>query len=399
MANLLSKPTIIGTQRVSPLYQVMSVGLTTPVMLIGHANATMEPYQVTDMQKAINYLGADYNSPLLRGLLEVYNAGCKDIWLFPAAPMNEYEDVPASRLTESNNISFYERYYDRLEYAYGLMLESFDSKGIVVPLEAPFYDSGQYDFLTQLANYCAETFEKTGAVTLGSMGTRVPDYSNPNLASTNYNATTIQEMIDDNRIALLNDKGKFVFITVGEGVFMHPQFGSVYSRSLEATAAALMATTPLDRAISNLNLPSVASTSHLLFTDAQIEALAQAKLNSVYKTARGRRGFSFETKIITDNTAGSDGSDFWSLSQMRVVSTVINKIRDLGWSYIGEPDNGLFREAVKEYLDNLRKGAYIANYSMAINMETPYKAIVEVAITPMFGIRNIMFTVETGPGA
>lgn len=49
-----------------------------------------DPYQVNDMQEAINLLRADSTSPLLRGLLEVYNAGARDIWLVAAAPMEEY---------------------------------------------------------------------------------------------------------------------------------------------------------------------------------------------------------------------------------------------------------------------------------------------------------------------
>ena len=70
----------------------MGFGDTARILLIGHADGlgVNDPYQVNDMQEAINLLRADSTSPLLRGLLEVYNAGARDIWLVAAAPMEEY---------------------------------------------------------------------------------------------------------------------------------------------------------------------------------------------------------------------------------------------------------------------------------------------------------------------
>lgn len=430
MANLLSKPKIYGNTRVSSLYQVMGSGTTIPVLLMGHANDTRvkqesdrQAFPVFDMQETLNYLGADLACPLVRALLEAYNAGCRDIWVYPVAPMSEYIAIPAERLTfdggdpggeEDNELDgggpggggsplsylYYEMYYDRLAIAYEL-LKQYDFYHIVVPVDAPFYDSGTVDFLSQLADFCSESFAESGSVAMGVIGTSVPGLNEESLieeSSTKYDSAVVQKMIDDTRIAQLGDKGKFVTVVAGEGTFIHSQTSGVYSRSLEVATAALMATTTLDRAIAGLRIPNLASLSHSLFSDRQIEALAQAKINTVYKTARGRRGGAFEVKLLTDNTAGQDGSDYWSTSQMRTISFIANRIREYGYILVGERNDDQLQMVIKSFLDDLRSQKKINNYSLKIDIQENSKAIVELGIAPVFGIKNILFKVEVGPG-
>lgn len=398
MANLLSKPRISGNTRVSSLYQIMNSGLTKTVLLLGHADAeNFQPYQVFNMQETLNLLGADLASPLVRALLECYNTGGRDIWVYPVAPMSEYVTLPSGRYVDISGQTFYERYYERLTTAYQLLKE-YDFYHYIVPVEAPFYDSGDIDFLTQLADFCSESFNETGSVAMGVLGTRVPNQSAALESSTNYNSTTIQEMIDDTRIAALGDKGKFVTVMVGEGSYMHSQTSGIYSRPFDVSVATMMATTPLERSLPGLKIRSVAGLSHGLFSETQIEALAQAKLNTVYKTARGRRGAPFEVKLLTDNTAGQNGSDYWSASQMRTISTIANRIREFGYALIGGPNADVFKSAVKAYLDELRREQKIINYSLKITLEQNSRAIVELGIMPVFGLKNILFTVAVGPG-
>lgn len=372
----------------------MGVGLTDTILLLGHADATVmyEPYQVLDPKQAVKFLNSDSNSPLLRSFLEVYNAGCKDIWLMAVAPMSEYEQVISERLTAKaafGNKTFYQRYNERLNVAY-TSLSGYDFAEIIVPVEAVFYDAGGIDFLTPLINFCAQCFSVTGSVCLGVLGTRI----------STFNDAAITAMVADSRLPLVSSSGKFVMIVVGEGILSQSQMSNTYAASLAVTTAALLATSDLDRSVIGLPLPNVSALVGNDLTAAKAEQLSQAKLNVAGRTARGKRGYAYQTRLLTDNTLGQDNSDFWSMAQMHVVANVINQVRAFGFSYIGTVYLSKFKETVYNYLTGLTRDGYIRDFSLTITEEDHgQKALVYISIVPIFGIRQITFQIEVGPGA
>lgn len=392
MANrLLSKPTLSGLMKISPLYRTMGIGITDSIVLLGHADATKmyEPYQVFDMREAVNLLGADTKSPLLRGLLEAYNIGCKDIWIYPVAPMSEYIELIADRLTAVNGQTFYERYYDRLTTAYS-NLSDLEINEIVVPIEAVFYDSGNVNFVSQLVDFCADTFATTGNVSLGVIGTRI---SNPS-------PITTQAMIADTKLDSITSNGNFVIIPVGEGIINLPQISTSYISNMAVQVASLISTASLGRSIAGIRLPFVSSIIGNDYTEDDIESLTQKKLNPIVRTKRGKRGVAYQSMMLTDNTLGQDGSDFWSMTQMRVVANCLNTIRAIGYRFIGDLRIEQFKQAVDAHLMKLVQNNYIRDYVLNIKMEeNNSKAIVTISIVPIFGLRNIYFQTEVGPGA
>lgn len=390
MANLLSKPTLVGMMRQSPQYRVLGTGITDSVMLIGHADADVmyEPYQVVDIQETVNFLGANSRSPLLRALLEAYNSGCKDMWIYPAAPMSEYVETISDRLTVSEGQTFYQRYYDRLASAYAQLIQ-WDCNEIVVPVEAVFYDSGDVDFVNQLLDFCALAFETTGLVSLGVIGTRI----------TTASSTTINAMVSDERISNITAGGNFVMVVAGEGVVNLPQISTTFISTFAVQIAALMATVSLGRSVAGVKLPYMSSVVGSDYSEEQLELLTQAKINPVVRSKRGKRGVAYEAKLLTDNTLGQDGSDFWSMTQMRIVANCINQIRTYGYAFIGESRTENFKQAVDFHLQKLKNNEYIQDYSLNIKMEERNtRAVVTIGITPIFGIRNIYFQTEVGPG-
>lgn len=404
MPTRLTTPSLSGTRSVSYLYQILNSGLTDTVLLIGHADATKmyEPYEVTSMANALNFLQQDYTSPLTAALLEAYGAGCQDIWLYAAAPMSEYEENPALRLdpkSEFDGQNFYQRYYDRLTDAYDT-LSVYDFFEYIVPVEAPFYDSGDVDFCTQIADFCSDSFARHSIVSMGVLGTRVPNFTEPTQRVTNYNEITVAEMVNDPRIAALGAKGKFVTVIVGEGVFVPETAGFAYSRSLDVVAAGMMATTDISRSIAGKLMPGVASLSGRPFTKKQMRDLASAKLNPVEKTAAGRRGASLQVRMLTDNTLAENDSDYWSALQMRVVLEVINHLVRLGREYVGSVLRDDFRQRAYAYMDGLEKTERIDQHNTTIidDPDNPYRLLVTCAIKPMFGIKVISFQVSVGPG-
>jgi len=392
--NLLSRPTLSGTMAESPLYNIMNTGVTDTVVLIGHADAASmyEPYRVLDIKRALTFLGGNSESPLLRALLEVYNAGGRDIWLLAAAPMSEYVANPSERLTPSDatgGLTFYQKYYQRLEVAYAAFA-GWEYPEIIVPVEAVFYDAGDVDFATQLVNFCASNFATTGSVVLGVLGTRIPEFSD----------ASIQAMANDSRLADFGNDGKYVMVVVGEGIITHSQMSNVYSASLSVQVAALLATAPMNRSIAGLVLPNTASMIGLNLTPEQISSLTDAKLNPITRTQKAKRGYAYQARLLTDNTLATTGSDFWSMAQMHIVANAINQIRSLGYAYTGTIYIEKFKQDVSNYLKKLVNSDYIRAYSLQVNV-TDYRQKVEVyvGIMPIFGVRNIAFQIQVGPGA
>lgn len=421
--SLLSRPTLVGIMQEAPQYQALSLGSTDTVLLVGHADAEVmhEPYRVVNIKKAVTFLGTDSTSPLLRGLLEAYNSGCKDIWLYAAAPMSEYvapnqdrftatftsgvitglsPDVPQNTAayvnistgfysaSDQGMYNYYQKWYERLFHAYARLL-TWDFPDYIVPIEAAFYNTGTVDFAKQLINYCVDAFTQTGSIILGVLGTRI---ANPTTADVTALAT-------DSRMASYGENGKFVMVVVGEGLIAHPQISTTYSSSFAVQTACLLAVASLNRSISGLKLPGVSTIIGNNLSDDQIQSLCLAKLNPVVRTQKGKRGLAYEARLLTDNTLGATGSDYWSMTQMRIVAQVVNKIRQIGYNYIGELTFDLFREAVNSYLKSLKNNNFVVDYTLKIEASpVTGTATVTVGLTPISGIRNIYFTTTVGPG-
>ena len=426
MASLTARPQISGNVRTSPQYRTMGFGNTSRIVLIGHADglAINDPYQVNDMQEAINTLQADATSPLLRGLLEVYNAGARDIWLVAAAPMSEYISNVNERLDLTqdayiidggyadsmylldiqfyidsgypytfleNGFTFYQKYYQRLISTY-LVLRDLDFAEIIVPLEASFVHTDGVDFASQLIDFCQDYNERTGMVGLGVLGTRRP--SDISIAE------SVQEMVTNSNLLSSSSFSKFVIVAAGEGAISVPQLSFTHKASIAAHVAANMATTSLDRGMAYSKLTNIVNLDGYDYTKAQLDSLAQAKINPAVRTYKAKRGAPFQTVLLTDNTLAADGSDFWSLSNVRVTAKCSNIIRSMGNAWIGSTDIAGFKQAVFDFLAYMVRSNVIKTFTLNIDRDTTEatKIIVDVSLTPFSSVRQIYFTVEVGPG-
>ncbi|HJS83594.1 MAG TPA: hypothetical protein VJ742_12245 [Nitrososphaera sp.] len=389
--NLLAKPRLRGLIRESPAYQVLGVGFTNVIFLLGHADglALNSPYQVASIQEAVNLLGADAESPLVRGMLEAYYSGARDIFIVAVAPMSEYIDDVNDRLTlkpSLGGMNFYQRYYDRLVETYAILRE-WDFADFLVPLEASFYNTGDVNFVEQLVQHCSDSFALSGKIRFALLGTRG-----------NITREAVTEMVFEDRLHQGND-GKFVSVIVGDGLINNKEIGVAYQGSVVPSVAGLLSALPLNRGITYLPIPNIVMPTHTDFRQAEIEALTNAKLNPVIRTTRGRRGERFKTVVATDNTLGADGTDYWSLVQLRLVATIIERIRTMGRRRIGTIEFGEFRMAVFEYMAKLQGDKVIRDYSASVTRhpDIPTTALVDVSVRPYFGIREIVASIEVGP--
>lgn len=406
-SGILDAPRLYGVMVESTNYRTLGTGLTDRLFLLGHADglALNEPYQVNNMQEAVNLLGANQDSPLIRAMLEAYNMGARDIWLMAAAPESEY--VPFDPLdqtdrfvarTEWDGLNFYEKYFQRLEDTYE-QLRQYDYPEIVVPVEAPFFFStplladppASIDFLGQLINHCADAYQEVGVPRIGVIGTRLGNFSD----------ATIQDMINDTRLDIdYGSAGKFVMIAAGEAVFSMPQISVSHVAPVATAVAALIAKSPVDVGPTHKLLTNVQAPYGRQLTKDEIAALSARKVNHITRTARGKRGMTYQSMLATDNTMASDGSDFWSIVQMRLVSKVLQEIRSLGYRMLGTIGFLQFRAEVSDFLTSLVVSDQIRDFDLMIERDNVdmYKAVVDVTLLPFFGVREIFFSAVVGPG-
>ena len=426
----------------SPLYNDLSLGATDRLVLIGHANGLElnVPHRVINIQETINILGADADSPLVRGMLEAYNCGARDIWLVASAPMSEYlpfdYNNPGTRNAEREDLgglTFYQKYSQRLDATYEMLrLEDFPE--IVVPLEAPFYDSGDVDFLTPLLSNCLQRYRETGNVSIGIIGSRIGFgasgvaealatdrrisrfngqeyvYSTKTLFSILKYHYGIDLFTNQSQSQILDgqDLGKFGMIVIGEGVVNTPQIDLQYTSCLSTCVAALMSTRAFNESVINKKIPRVANLVGYKFSKDEIKTLARQRVNTITLSPLGRRGSSYETFLATDNTLANgwpegqpdDQTPFWSISTVRLVGKISQQIVSLGNRSLGTIEYASFRESVKEYLDSLTIKQIIRDFSLNIYraQDENRTVYVDLSINPFFSLREIYFTVKVGPG-
>lgn len=395
----LDPPQLAGSIIDASFYNDMGQGTTDSIILIGHADGITinDPYHVADIQDTIDTLQADLDSPLLRALLEAYNAGCRDIHIVAAAPMREYVQDLSDRSTiyvEFGNRNYYERYAQRLEETYRI-LAGYDTFDIIVPVDAPFYDALGVDFFGPLVKLCADTFIATGKPPLGVIGSR-------------FSAITdeeVQAVANDARLTIIQEDpylsagGKMVLVAFGEALVRLPFLPNITSGSANVAVASYLATSSLQRGLTYTVLPNLSSIGGTPFTKDQISVLSNARINPLTQTALGKRGAPFNVVLATDNTQAPPGSDYWSVVQMRLVARVIRDVRAIGQGVIGSVEYIALKERVKTYFTALQRTNYIKNYTFNIYRDTANTngVVIDIVLWPRLGINDVRFSVRTGP--
>lgn len=407
--NLITRPTLTGVMRESLAYTNMGIGLTDRLFLLGHADnlPLNDTHQVVSMKETVKALGSDPDAPLLRGLLEAYYSGARDIWVIPVARMSDY----VADLDERLAGDFYQIYFDQLAESYEL-LKGFELPQVIVPLNAPLYGGDpDVDFVTQLANHCNEAYLLTGAIRIGVIGTAIKA----------MNQEVIDEMTTDARWDSYGLEGKFVLPVVGSGLFNIQETVITHEGSPVASVAAGITKSPLNRGMANQRLDQVISTNFPDFTKHQLEDICNSKLNPVVRSTRSKRGLAFDVRLLTDNMLATDGSDYWSLGQVRLVQQVIENLRRLGRRHLGSVGFASFKRDVEEFFLELTTAGVIRNFGLSIERKrdyesvtqmyengeetsvTPYafteRVVVDVWVQPYLGVRTLAFQAEIGPGA
>lgn len=394
-------------------YEELNQSNTNTLLLIGHAdNIELNvPTKIRSVESAVNLLGADYGSPLLRGVLDAYAAGARDIIICASAPMSEYVSNTNDRNTSTtifdlaaaspSSYTFYEKYYERLAETYSMLIDM-DFVDMIVPLETSFINTGNVDFLTQLATYLNDFHNNTGFVQLGIIGTRSNGLSSSDVDEivSNQIFTDKFTQIDVNG-NIISDKGRFVVPIYGEGTYNHAQVKFSYSNSVAASLAGMFVSTPMNVGLIRTRMPGVFSVFGQELSHSDVKRLEEIGVNTIYKGKRSRMSIPNEVYVTNEYTMAYPGSTLSKTSQMRLIANVVSEVRGFAWSAIGNLGSDIIIGKVRSYLEDLVKLRIIREFSFNVEVSalTPGKLIFYIELLASLGLRKVNFAVSAGPGA
>lgn len=396
-----------------PTYQQLDRRNTSTILLLGHADGMQlnYPIRINSIQHAVDLMGANTNSPLLRGVLDAYSCGARDIMICAVAPMSEYVESYAQRnlsttvfsindATPGTQSTFYQRYYDRLAQTYEDIID-LDFVDIVVPLETSIMNTGGVDFTTQLANYCSSFHNSTGFVQMGIIGSRSDGMKSSDIDILEANSLFTNKFTTylDGQIA--SDKGRYVIPVYGELVFQHPQLKISYTSTVAAAYAGMVAANQQAKALIRTRIPGALSIFGSDLTYSEYERLEVLGINTVYRGRKTRRAVPFETYVTNEYTMANQDSVFSKLFQMRLVTAVVSEIKGIaasGHDLLGF-DNII--DESKKYLQYLKVNKAILDYSFNARFSdsTKGKLIFDIELISYFALKKINFSLAAGPGA
>jgi hypothetical protein len=393
-----------------PSYQDLTATNTSSILLIGHADGLQinDVLKITSIEHAVNLLGADISSPLLRGVFDAYSCGARDIFICSAAPMKEYvQDIflrnnSSDIFDGSENLkTFYEKYYERLEETYSVISE-LDFIDIIVPLETSFINTGSVDFLTQLTLYCSDFHNKTGFVQMGVIGTRSVNSTLQDFAElTTKTILKNKYSIFSETGELVSDSGRYVVPIYGELIFIHPQLKVSYTATAAAAVSGMMASNSLSRSMIRQRIPGAYAMSTGDLSQIQYNALDAIGINIIYRGKRTRRAVPYEIYLSNEYTMANMNSVYSKSSQMRLVASVVSVISDLGGRAIGKFGYEEITSNFNSFLLDLKSTGAIIDFALSTYPDPREKGLIyfDINLISSLGLKAISLSLSSGPGA
>ncbi len=409
----LTGPTTGATISKRPIFDSLEEYYNTnSILLIGHGDGLElnQIIKITSVQEATNLLGANTSSPLLMGIHDAISCGAKSIYIMASAPMSEYIDDVSQRLTPmptlfsqvtNSNLNFYQKYYERLQTTYQ-MAQDISFIDIVVPLETSMINTGNVDFIAQLAIHCFNFNLITGYVQMGIIGTK-----NNGSKDSDIRLLEENERLKNKFTTFLptgeieSDIGRYIIPIYGELTFNHIGFGKSYTSSAAAAFAGMISSNPVYNGIIRKRIPGAYSVYGSNISSDSLSRLDNLGVNTVYRTKKALRGTPYEVNVSNDYTLASKKSSFTKSPQMRLVAMVITEIKALANDAIGKNGEEKITSQVRKMLDMLVSSNVIKNYNLqSFGSKTKKGSLIfEINLISCLSLKNINFSITTGPGA
>lgn len=397
----------------TPTFNDLNRSNTSTVLLIGHSDNMQfnVPVKVHSMQSAIDLLGADVKSPLMRGVLNAYAAGARDLFILAAAPMSEYAEYHEDRVKSSlifdlesatpSSMTFYQKYYQRLATTYNIIKE-LDFIDYVVPLEASIIKTGGVDFISQLAAYLADFHNSTGFVQLGIIGSKSGGVSSSDISDLKSNSVLANKLTQyGSNGTISSDIGRFVIPVYGEAVYQHSSFNTSYSSPVAASYAGMFASSPLNMGLIRTRIPGAMTLFGSDLSQADINQLESIGVNTIYRGHRTRRSTPYEVYCTNEYTLANLNSTLSKAAQMRLVATVINQVKLFAYDAIGRFGYEKAVDRVRALLEDMKIMNIIVNFSFNVEVDPNErgKLIFYIELLSALGLKKIDFAIAAGPEA
>ena len=395
-----------------PSYDDLNQTNMQSILLIGHADGLElnNPVKINSVQNAVDLLSGNKNSPLLRGVLDAYGAGARNIFICAAAPMSEYissvEDRNKAYAVFNGQTlkTFYEKYYERLIETYNI-IKQLDYIDVIVPLETSIIKTGGVDFLSQLVHYCNDFHNETGYVQIGVIGSRGNGISSSdieliqNSKYLRYKYTTFTNTTSSTQIA--SDIGRYVVPVYGEAVFSHLQIDNTYTASVAAAVAGMIVQSQLNMGLTRKRIPGALSLYGVDLNSTQLNILDSMGINTIYRGTKARRGNVYEVYLTSDYTLSNTNSVFSKLPQMRLTSYVASQVKAYGYDYIGKFGYDKVVTSVTNMLSALKKNGSIVDYEFKAEQSQQEQGllILNINLTSSLGLKKINLSLSAGPAA
>jgi len=394
-----------------PIYDSLELYSTNSILLLGHCDG-LELNTITrinSLQEAVNVLSADMNSPLLRGVYDAYSCGARNIYVAAVAPMSEYVDDVAKRLTSMDNLTsaqngsrlnFYQKYYERLEDSYEIM-KGYELIDIIVPLETSIIETGSIDFIRQLAVHCYNFNETTGFVQIGIISSRSNGIKDADISVLEAKSIFKDKLTTyDLSGQIESDIGRYIIPVYGELTFNHLGFNRAYTSTAAAAFAGTMSSNPVYNGMIRKNIPGAYSIFGSSLSKDSLVRLDNLGINTIYRSRKGTKGLPFEIYVTNDYTLANKTSSFIKTPQIRLAAMVINEIKGIANDGLGKSSEDKITAKVKRMLDILVNSKIIKHYSLQSYGSKTERGflIFEITLVSCLGLKNINFSVTTGPG-
>lgn len=395
------------------LYEPIAYSDGKVVMLVGHGDGIPlnEPVLISSIEEAVQLLNADYDSPLLRGVFDLYSTGCRNIGICASARMSEYTAKYSDRNTDSDifeitteegNTSFYKKYYQRLTDTYQV-LRDYDYIDFIVPLEASFLNATLDDgntFINQLANFCSDYHNRTGYVAIGVIGAAAGGVSSSHIDILEQDSILANKLTTYNSNgSIATDYGRFIVPIYGEAVYKHEQLKTSYTGSVAASFAGMLSTAPLNAGVIRRKIPGAMYLFGNNMSDSEYSRLENLRINSIYRGRKTRRSVPYEVYVTNEHTMSSVTSTLRKSAQMRLVADTIRNIKEIARTHVGRFTKDQIDLEVRNLFNRYKKNNIIKDYSLNVFMRKNSRGtiIVEVSLLSSLSLNAINFAVSAGP--
>jgi hypothetical protein len=273
---------------------------------------------------------------------------------------------------------------------------------MIVPLETSIMNVGSTDFVSQLAQYCNSFHNETGFVQIGIIGSRSNGVKDSDISVLESNSIFKNKFTTyDNNNQMSSDIGRFIIPIYGEINFDHTGFPISYAGTAAASFAGTLSNTPVYNGMIRKRINSAYSLYGANLSGESLSRLDNLGINTVYRSRKANRGNPYEIYISNDYTLANKNSIFSKTPQIRLAAMVINEIKSIGYQSIGKFSNDKIISNVKLMLESILKAKAIRDYNFDAYADKYEKGVLvfDISLVSSLSLKNIKFSVSTGPGA